>query len=167
MLKRNTSDSFPGATYVAANPVSETECCLLRSVAAIAAAADAGGMPYTIRMGKIFVDITDEGKLDSCLGVEPGPDSTLPLPMVLAESATVGGTSFGAAEGEVWLTENGDWDASAQKVKQTVVVWGDESITITVIGDELPESPADVYLWVFNGCGRRNAVGFGTQIQSV
>ncbi len=167
MLKVNTSDSFPGAGYVAGNPVTEEECCLLRSVAAIAAAADAGGIPYTIRMGKIWVDITAGGVLDSCLGVEPAPASTVPAIMEVAASAEALGTSFGALQGELWLTENADWDLSMTKVEQTVTEWLDEGITITVVGDGLPESPTKVYLWVINACGRRNLVGLEAEIQTV
>lgn len=167
MLKRNTSDSYPGATYVGSDPVSEAECCLLRSVAAIAAAADASGAPYAIRGGRIFVDISDEDKVDLCLGLEPAPASTVPPIMQVASSAEVAGTSFGAVEGELWLTENADWELSLTKVEQTVTAWLDELITITVVGDGLPESPTKVYLWVINACGRRNLVGLEAEIQTV
>ncbi|GAH74038.1 unnamed protein product, partial [marine sediment metagenome] len=71
MLVENKSDSYPGAAYVVGNPVSAEDCCLKRSMAVIAAAADSAGYPYTIRGGVLYLDVSEGQLEDFCKGLEP------------------------------------------------------------------------------------------------
>lgn len=166
MLKKNTSDSYPGANYVAADPVTEAECCLLRSVAAIAAAADAGAYPYAVRMGMIFVDIDDASKLNACQGLEPVVTLVEPDPLIEEGGGTVTGTEFGLPQGVLWITDNVAWGAEAVQVEQVAGPWTDTSIDFTVASDELPTSPAKAWLYVQNACGRVNLVGFEVTLEA-
>ena len=69
------------------------------------------------------------------------------------------GTSFEASQGTgtVELSDNSDY-ATGTKVAQTVTGWNDTTITITV--DMGAFSPGNLYLWVTNDTGDRNATGF-------
>ena len=164
MLKVSQSDSFPGARYVAADPISESEFCLARSVQLIADVCDAGGYPYTIRMGKIFFDMDAAEYMDASKGVEPAPTGMMNTDVEDGIANAVTDADFGGETGKVWIADNATWDSAEVKVEQTVDVWTDEDSDFTAVQGGLPVSPPAAYLFVENACGRRNAVGFEVAI---
>lgn len=159
MLRGNDSDSFPGANWVGADPVTSGECCQRQSIALMAAAAAALGLPYTIKGAQIFLDASPGELNDLCLGDEPAPTSFDADPMDEGAEHHCLGTKFGGVEGKFYLTEASTWVASQNRVQQGGISWGDTDITFTMAGDGLVTTPTKIYGYVENACGRVNAAG--------
>lgn len=154
MLRENDSDSFPGAPYVAANPISGNECCLHSTMASLVDALVAAGAPYTFRGGRLFFD-TAAAALDTiCRAQAPNPEGMQSTDLEDFTPNSVIGTLFGEDEGEVWVTSTPNFELAPIRVEQTVDVWGDEQVEFTAVQGGLPTSPPMVYLWVVNACGR-------------
>lgn len=165
MLKPNTSDSFPGADYVAADPVSAEECCLHQSVAAMIVALRAADKPFIMRGGRLYFDQAGADLLTMCSGAAPTISGIDPLAIVVDLVSDITCTGAGAVEGEVWLGSANTWAGSGVKVEQNVQGWADTSIGITGIRGALPAAPTKVYCYVFNACDRGNVAGFECTIQ--
>lgn len=165
MLKQNTSDSFPGADFVAADPVSSADCCKHQSVGALIAALVALGKPYTMRGGRLYFDQEAADQLTMCKGVDPSPTGAFPDPFETEAAGEVTGTGFDASEGKVWLGNAATYAGSSIKVEQTITDWADEQIFITAVRGELAQAPASVWVFVENACGRISSVGFEHAIE--
>lgn len=165
MLVENQTDSYPGAAYVAADPVTSGQCCLAQSMAAIAAAADAAGHAYVIRGGALYLDVSAAELEDLCKGLEPAPATINSDPMTEGVPTFVAGTLFGSVEGDLWLTDNAAWGSEGVKVQQTVSVWGPPQVDFTPVMGGLPVDPNPCWLYVENACGRANLVGLQGHIQ--
>lgn len=72
----------------------------------------------------------------------------------------ISGVDFGADEGEVYLSDDQDWETGT-RVQQTVDAWGDGQIDIDVARGALDEGT--VYLWVVTSGGKRSAP-FGSAV---
>lgn len=159
MLKRNTSDSFPGADFVAADPVSVEDCCLHQSVASIITELRAEGIPFIMRGGRLYFDQGDDEQEIMCQGPAPeisGMDAT-DWEDNVTRLVTV--DDKGVAEGEVWVGDAATWAGSVVKVEQTVDTWAGDDIEITTVQGVFELSPPAAYVYVINGCGRVSAVG--------
>ena len=159
MLKPNTSDSYPGAAFVAADPVSSAECCAAQSTAALVAGAVAAGYPYIFRGGRLFIDATEEQITALCAGVLPIPTSFSADPMIIGTANDCLGTLFGASAGTFWLTDHAVWGSEAVKVEQTIGLWEVDAIDFDVVQDGLPTTPTKIYGYVETLCGAVNAAG--------
>lgn len=160
MLKRNTSDSYPGADFVAADPITAAECCQHQSVASMIAALVALGAPYIMRGGKLFFDQAAMDQVTMCTG--PAPD-------IQGMSATdwedgmpiqIDVDDRGEPPGEVWVGSNANFGASMTLVEQTVNLWSPGDIQITSVQGGFGTSPPPAFCFVVNNCGRPNLVGF-------
>lgn len=159
-LKANESDSFPGARLVAVNPITSGECCQHATTESLAVAVLAAGGAATFRGGKLFLEVSEGTELDVCSGPAPtisGMDSDQWENNV---TRLIQGVDKGTAEGEVWVGDAATWDASVLRVQQTVDTWLGDDIEITTVQGGFPLSPPVAYAYVFNACGRPNAVGF-------
>lgn len=159
MLKLNTSDSFPGATYVAANPVASAECCARTSTAAIVTACVAEGYPYIYRAGQLWIACSPAQMTALCAGVIPIPTSFSADPMIVGTANDILGTLFQAVEGLLWLTDHGTWGSEAVKVQQVIGLWEVEAIDFDVTKGGLPVAPTKIYGYVETLCGAVNAAG--------
>lgn len=159
MLKRNTSDSFPAAEFVAADPVSEAECCGARSTDALVAGCVAEGYPYVFRAGRLWIDASAEQIAVLCQGALPLPTSFSADPMTVSSPAWVYGTLFGTDQGKFWLTDNGTWGSEGVKVQQTIGIWDHDEIDFDVIKGGLPVAPTKIYGYVETYCGAVNPAG--------
>lgn len=167
MLKVNTSDSFPGALYVASNPIEDGECCAMATAAAIGAACAAAGYPHTYRMGRLWVDCTEEQMAAICAGVIPIPTSFSNDPLTVDGAENIYGSLFQETEGSFWLTDNAVWGDEGVKVLQVIGLWSHNDIDFTVTKGGLAEAPAKIYGYVETPCGAVNAAGYEGTIQSV
>lgn len=165
MLKVSKSDSFPGARYVAGDPILESEFCKAQSVQLIAGVCDAGGYPYTIRMGKIFVDMSEADFLDESQGEEPAPTGINMEPMVVGVGNFATGTLFGTEDGRVWVSDNAVWGAEVVLVEQTMTSWGVAQVDFDPVRGGLPQHPTPVYVYIENACGRVNLAGLASTIE--
>lgn len=164
MLKRNTSDSYRGADFVAADPIAPEECCLFSTVKDLAAALSSFGVAYVFRAGKLWWDAEEAARQNLCFGVAPAPTGMQNTDVEDTVANAVTNDDFGAEEGKVWIADAADWDEAVVKVEQTVDLWTDDDIDFTAVQGELPASPPAAYVFVENACGRRNAVGFEVAI---
>jgi hypothetical protein len=159
MLKENTSDSYPGAGYVAVDPVTSAECCSLQSEAAIVAGCVAAGYAYIYRAGRLWIGADVAQMLALCQGVLPIPASFSADPMTVGAAYDCVGTLFGAVEGTFWLTDDGTWGSEGVKVGQTIGLWEVDNIDFDVVKGGLPVSPTKIYGYVETLCGAVNAAG--------
>lgn len=166
VLKANTSDSFPGAAYVASDPVTAGECCLHATIAGLADAVAAEGVAYTFRGGRLYINGTAANIEDVCSGDEPVVTLVEPDPLIEDGGGTVTGTDFALPQGKLWITDNVAWGAEGVKVEQVAGPWSDTSIDFTVALNGLPQDPAHAWLYVENDCGRANLVGYELEIQA-
>lgn len=160
MLKRNTSDSYPGADFVAANPVSGADCCMQQSVQLIIVQLRVLGIPFILRGGRLYFDQADAGQVDMCQGVAPTISGMDSPNWEDAAARSIEAADKGAVEGEVWVGDAATWAASVLKVQQTVDLWAGANIEVTAVKGGFPTSPPAAYVYVMNGCGRQNAVGY-------
>lgn len=160
MLGRNTSDSYPGADFVAADPVSEAECCLHQSVSSIIDELRSEGIPFIIRGGTLYFDQGDDEQEIMCQGAAPEISGMDNDQWENGVTRLIEVANKGVAEGEVWVGDAATWAGSVLKVEQTVDVWAGDDIEITTVMGGFGESPPPAYVYVFNGCGRGNVVGF-------
>lgn len=160
MLKRNTSDSFPGADFVAADPIAAEECCLYSTTAELAAMLGSLGVPYVFRMGKLWWDAEAAALQNLCFGAAPTISDVIPAAFGHDEGVSVVAAQKGEVEGEVWVGDAATWAESVVKVQQTVTTWPGETIAVQTVIGEFGASPPPAYVYVFNACGRGNAVGF-------
>lgn len=165
MLKLNTSDSFPGADFVAADPVSGLECCQHQSVALIIAQLRILGKPFIMRGGRLYFDQDPGDELTMCKGPDPAVTGSDPTPYEVTSAGEVAGTNFGVDQGKVWIGNASTYEGSSVKVEQTMDQWADELIDITVVKDGLPLDPTPVWVFVENTCGRITAAGWQTSIE--
>lgn len=164
-IRVNNSDSYPGANSIFAVPVTKADCCLFQTRQEMGEHAVAEGWPYTIKGGACMVDASLGQIQTVCLIGEPVISSLTPDPLEVMGPWAVYGPDFGSVEGEVWLGSHDTWEASSTKVKQNVSEWHADNLIMGVpVQDGLPVSPSHVYVYVINGCGERNAVGFETEL---
>lgn len=161
-LIANETDSFPGANQLAVAPFSSADCCLFATVELLSQELGRLGIPCTLRAGQLFFEETDAALLTMCSGPAPTVTSVFPDPMMDGQPNDVVGTSFGAIEGEVFITDAATFEGSVLKVLQTIGDWDLELIDIQVVRGGLPMPPTKVYVYAFNACGRGNLVGFET-----
>ena len=74
------------------------------------------------------------------------------------------GTSFGSPQGSGGVTLNSASDGSGTSVGQTETLWGDTSITITVVQGAL--SNGTVYVFVTNDDSQTNATGYAVTLDT-
>ena len=159
MLKANPGPGYPGAFYVASEPVTAANCCLAQSVQLLAAVCVSVGVAYSIIGGEIFMEITSPDLLDECQGLAPTCGDMMSEDVENGIANTVATTNAGAVEGEVWLGDAATYAGSVVLVQQTVDAWADISVDFTAVQGAHGASPPPLYLYVLNACGRPNAVG--------
>lgn len=160
MLKRNTSDSFPGADFVAADPVSAADCCLQQSVALIIVQLRILDIPFIMRGGRLYFDQSDAGQITMCQGAAPLITGMSTTDWDDAAVVSIQCSDMGAVQGEVWVGDAATWAASVLRVEQTVDTWVPPNIGITTVQGGFPNSPPPAYAYVMNGCGRPSAAGY-------
>lgn len=160
MLKPNTSDSYPGADFVAADPVSSADCCQQQSVALLIVQLRILNAPFIMRGGKLYFEQAAAAQLDMCLGAAPTISALDSNDWDDAETRLITAANKGAVEGEVWVGDSATWAGSVLKVEQTVVTWAGADIEITTVKGGFGWSPPPGYVYVVNACGRPNAVGY-------
>ena len=164
-IRRNDSDSFPGAQSAFIPPVVKGDCCLFQDVQTMMGHAAAEGWPATVKGGVCYVKASLAEIQGVCLIGEPIITQVVPDPIVVGAEWTVPGFNFGAVEGELWLGNAATWAGSGTRVQQGVSFWSGFSIGADApVLDGLAQSPAHVYIYVINDCGQRNAVGFETEL---
>ncbi|GAH89012.1 unnamed protein product, partial [marine sediment metagenome] len=156
--------SYPGADFVAADPIGPGECCLYSTTAELAGILGSLGVPYILRMGKLWWDGEAAALQNLCFGPAPAPTGMGNTDVEDGVVNAVSNDDFGVEEGKVWLADSSNWDSAVVKVEQTIDVWVDSEIDFTAVQGGLPASPPAAYLFVENACGRRNAVGFEVAI---
>lgn len=162
-IRRNDSDSFPGAASAFVPPVTSADCCLFSTVQEMAEEAAAAGWPYTVKGGQVFVDASLVQIGTVCFIGEPTISGLVPDPLIV-NPWVVNGTNYGSVQGEVWLGNASTWAGSGIRVEQNVAAWGGAAINMNPpVQDGLPAAPAHVYVYVINDCGERNAAGFETE----
>lgn len=164
-IRRNDSDSFPGAQSLFVPPVVKGDCCLFQDVQSMMAHAAAEGWPATVKGGVAHVSASLAEIQTVCLIGEPNAVTPVPDPLVMLQTWNITGFDFGLVEGEVWLGSAATWAGSGTKVQQNVNAWSAETISmLQPVQGGLPLHPAHVYLYVINDCGERNAVGTETEL---
>jgi len=167
-IRRNDSDSYPGANSLFVAPVTKADCCLFQTVQAMMEHARAQGWPATVKGGQCMVDASLAQIQTVCLIGEPEISSVVPDPLQEVMPWEVHGSNFGLVIGEVWLASHDTWEASTTKVRQTEPGWSDTLLAVSLpTMDGLPSLPEHVYVYVINHCGQRNAVGCETEYQAL
>ena len=159
MLKENTSDSFPGANYVARDPIAPAECCAYWTVAGLLPRLVGEGKPYIFRGGRLYFEATPAELAAICAGWEPEPTAFSADPLIPTDPYYIAGTLFGAAEGRFWLTDAAAWGEEVYIQEQAVIAWAADKVDFTATQDSLPLEPTPVYGYVETACGMINQVG--------